>query len=349
MLTRFHKILIAMLVVQLGLAVVMLTRSDDAAAKKPEPVLASFDAAKVTKLAVFAKDGAKPAIELAKQGSSWVAASSFDYPVTESKVSDLLASLAKMSAASPIATQASRQKQLRVDDAEFERKLVITADGKDTVLFVGGPAGARRTAVRLGGDSRVFAVSGLNTWSIGSEPRDWVDTSYVKVGKDEVAKVTIEHDGTTTDLERDGDHWKANIGSSPIVLAGGETLDTAAIDRLVDAASSIELSAPADPKRDAAKPTATITITRKAQTGTSSAPVIVDMIADGSSYWAHDRALTRAVLVDKARLSEVVEVTRDKLVKKPEPPAKQEAVKAPLKTLDSPTHARQGQPDRVPH
>ena len=327
MLTRFHKALIALLVVQLGLAIVMLTRGNDSAAGKPQPVLAAFDAAKVTKLAVFAKDGTKPAIELTKQGSGWVLASGFDYPVTDSKVSDLLASIAKMSATSPIATQASRHKQLRVDDGEFERKLVITADGKEITLFVGGQSGARRTAVRVGGDSRVYAVGGLQAWSIGSEPRDWIDTSYVKVGKDDIAKVTIEHDGTTLDLERDGDHWKASIGGAPITLAAGESLDTQAVDRAVDAVSSIDLASPGDPKRDAAKPTATITITRKAQAGTSAAPVLIDVIADGSSYWVHDRASPRAAMVDKSRLSDAVELTRDKLVMKTEPAAKPEASK----------------------
>ena len=327
MLSRLHKILSGLLAAQIALAVVMLTRGDDTAAHKPEPLLAGFDAAKVTKLEVFAKDGTKPAVALAKQGSSWVLASSFDYPALDSKVNDLLASVAKLAADAPIATQASRQKQLRVDDTDFERKLVITADGKATTLFVGSSAGARRSAVRIGGDSRVYAVGSLTAWSIGGEPRDWVDTSYVKVGKDELAKVTIEHDGSTIELERDGDHWKAAIGGTPIALGSGESLDTAMIDRIVDAASSIDLASPADPKRDASKPTATITLQRKAQTGSSPAPVLIDVIADGASFWVHDRASARAAIVDKGRLADVVEANRDKLVKKPEPPAKPEASK----------------------
>ena len=95
MFTRFHKILIALLVVQLALAVVMLTRNDDSVPSRPEPVLAGFDAAAVTKIAVFAKSGDKPAVELAKQGTSWVVASSFQYPADATKVGDLLAALAE--------------------------------------------------------------------------------------------------------------------------------------------------------------------------------------------------------------------------------------------------------------
>ncbi|MGE5182884.1 MAG: DUF4340 domain-containing protein [Acidobacteriota bacterium] len=330
MLTRFHKILIGLLAVQLALAVVMLTRSDDTGARKAQPLLAGFDAAKVTKVEVVAKADGKP-IDLARQGTSWVVASSFDYPVRDTKVNDLLASLAKAAADAPIATQASRHKQLHVDDGEFERKLVLTLDGKPLTIYIGTSAGARRTAVRLGGDARVYAVSGLDAWSIGDKPRDWVDTRYLEVKKDDIQKLTIDHDGSSLELERDGDHWKAALAGKPIELAKGETLDTAAIDRIVDAAAAIDLSSPADPKRDASKPTATLTITRKAAASTP-APVIVDLIADGSSYWVHDRASPRAVLADKSRLDDVVGAARDKLVKKPEPaaaPAKPQAAKQP--------------------
>ena len=177
MLTRFHKVLIAALAVQLILAVIVLTRGDDSAALKEHPLIAGFDAAKVTRLQVFAgdsnkadagkPDAAKP-IDLVKRDTSWVLASGFDYPVEQKKVDDVLSPIAKLAAAAPIATQAGRHKQLKVADTDFERKLVITAGGKDVTLFIGGPAGARRTAVRLGGDDRVYAVSGLTAFAVGS-------------------------------------------------------------------------------------------------------------------------------------------------------------------------------------
>ncbi len=343
MFTRVHKILAAVFVVQAVLAAILLTRRDDATANKAELIVAGLDAASVTQLAVYAKDGTKPAVTLAKRGDKWVVSSSFDYPVAEAKVSDVLASIVKMSAAAPIATQPSRHKQLRVDDTGFERKLVITASGGETAVLLGTQAGSRRTAVRRGGDARVFAVSGLSTWSIGSEPRDWVDTDYVKVRADEVEKVTIERDGVKNELAREGTQWKATLAGAPIKLAAGETVDSAAIQRVVNAATSIDLQTPGDPKRDASKPTATITIDRKpaqigqtAQTGSaaalgsgaaaaSQAPVVVDVIADGESYWVRDRASSTAVMVDKNRLSEVVELSRDKLVTKPSPEPKPDA------------------------
>ena len=121
---------------------------------------------------------------LVKRDTSWVLASGFDYPVEQTKVTDVLSPIAKLAAAAPIATQASRHKQLHVADDDFERKLVITADGKDLTLFIGGFAGTRRTAVRIGGDDRVYAVAGLSASTAGSEARQWIDTAYVKVPRD---------------------------------------------------------------------------------------------------------------------------------------------------------------------
>jgi len=357
MLTRFHKILIAALAVQLVLAVIVLTRGDDSAALKEHAIVPGFDAAKVTRIQVFSSATGKP-IDLVKKDaakdSSWVLASGFDYPVESAKVNDLLSPIVKLAAAAPIATQSSRHVQLHVADTDFERKLVITAGGKDLTLYIGSPAGTRRTAVRVVGDDKssqdkVYAVTGFSPAVAGSEPRQWVDTSYLKIPKDEIGKLVVSRDDKTVEVARPApaepagsgsatgsgsaagsaappsppaaEHWNVTIGGAPISLAAGESIDQAAIDRILGQVAAIDLSSPADPKRDAGKPTATITIERKATGGATPAPTVLDVIADGTAYWVHDRSSPRAVLVDKARLDEVLGVERDKLVKKPPPPA----------------------------
>ena len=321
MLTRFHQILIAALVVQLGLAGYMLTRSDDTAAQKSQPLLPGFDAAKVTKLAVT---GSGKSVSLAKVGDTWVVSSAFDYPVEASKISDALAPLAKLAAAAPIATQQSRAKQLRVADDDFEKKVVVTVDGKDVTLYVGQPAGMRRTAVRLAGSDDVYAVS-LQSWQYGVEPRDWVDNSYVNVPEDDIAKITVAKDGHTAELDH-GDKWTVSIDGAPVKETDKETFDDGAVSRMVMAASRVQLDTPADPKRDASHPTATITIERKPKKDQTVAPVVLDVIFDAGMYWVKDRSLGRAATVDKSRIDELVNVSRDKLVmKKPEPAKPAEA------------------------
>ena len=324
MLTRLHKILIALLAVQIVLAIVVLVRGDDTGVIAEHTILASFDAAKVTRLQVWG-DGAKQPVDLQKKGDHWVVASSYDYPVDTSKIDAVLGPIAKMKAEAPIATQKTRHAQLHVADDQFDRKLVITMDGKDTTLYLGGSAGLRRTAVRIGGDDRVYAASDVTAWTAGAQASAWVDPEYLKIPEDEIAKVTIEHAGTQTELAKDDAKdktaWTVSIGGAPVKLAAGESLDTAGIEKVVNDLSTIEMDGPADPKRDAGQPTAVVTIERKATGATSQAPTVLDIVEDGDSYWVHERGTNRAADVGKSRLIDVVEVTRDKLVKAPAPPA----------------------------
>src|SRR3569623_1552937 len=139
MLTRFHKIMIVLLAAQVGLAVVTLTRGDDAAPLKEHPLLAHFDAAAVTRVQIATKTG-KP-IDLVKRGTGWVIASGFDHPVPAAKIDGLLAPIAKLAAAAPVATLAARYLQRHVADDVFDRMLVVTARGMYTTLYIGGPVG----------------------------------------------------------------------------------------------------------------------------------------------------------------------------------------------------------------
>ena len=300
MLTKFHKILLGVLAVQIALAVMLFARGGEEGAVKEQPLLPGFDAAKVTRVQVLAAGEAKP-VDLVKKGSGWVLASSFDYPADTAKIEALLAPLAKLAAAEPVATQAARHKQLKVADGEFERKLTITANGKDTTLFLGAPAGLRRNALRFAGSDDVYGVSGLSPYSAPAEPHMWVDQHYLSLPKDQVAKVTVKRADATIDFtQTDDGKWTATFDGGPV--------------------DPVDSDAPADPRRDAAAPTATIGVELKAKPGTSAAPIVIDAIVDGDKVWVHQRALDRAVTVDKSRM-DAATVDRAKLVKAPTPAA----------------------------
>lgn len=345
MLTRFHKILIGLLVVQIGLAVYTSSRGEHAAPAREKPLLVGYDAGAVTRLQVQASGGGAP-IDLVKRDAGWVLASQFDYPADATKVSDALGALGRMAAAEPIATRAGRHHQLEVDDATFQRKLIVTAGGKDRTVYLGGPAGARRIAVRTDGD-RVYAVAGLSTYTFGADARSWIDPAYVKIAKDDVARLTVTRGAGKLEVARapappapaanPGEPppppppatWTVTLDGAPIALATGETLDTAAIDTLLDRATNVQLSAPADPARPAPTPTATITIERNASGTTTPAPTVIDVVADGDGYWVHERGAARAARVDEANLDGVLTATRATFVKAPAPPTPPPAPGAP--------------------
>ena len=346
MLTKTNKILLALLAVQLLLAAFVLVRSDDNVVLKEQPLLAGFDAAAVTKLQIYSAGKDKP-VELVKRGAEWVIASHFDYPADPVKVEAALSPIAKLAAAEPVATTASRHKQLRVADAEFDRKLVVTAGGRDTTIFVGGSAGLRRNAVRIGGSEDVYGVAGVSASAFGTAAREWVKGEYYKTETADITKVVIQKGDKSVELDRTpppaagsaagsgsgtgsgvvppppGETpWKAVVDGQPVTLAAGESLDTFAINTIVGDVATIDAS-PADPKRDASKPLATITIHRKGGTD------VLDVLDADPEYWVKQRGSERATLVDKDRLRTVLEAARDKLVTKAAAPGSGSAAPPP--------------------
>jgi hypothetical protein len=335
--TRLNKILVALLAVQVVLAIVLLSRDRGETVARLEPLTASFEAAKVSRIQVFAKRDktatgeAKPGVDLVKKGDTWVVGNAFEYPVDAERIEKLLKSVSGLQSRGAIATSAARHPQLGVADGVYERKVVITAGSTDHVLFIGGPAGTQRTAVRVGSSADVHAVPSrdLSAWSVDAEPRGWVDTGYFTIGKSDIAAVTIKTARGVVELDHASGSWQVAENGAPIKLAAGESIDSAGIDGLVNKLTRIDLAAPADPARDASAPTATITIRPKAPVTdadagavSAAAPAerVLDVVADGERYWVRERGNARAVLVDKFGLEGLVDITRDKLVKKPAPP-----------------------------
>ncbi|HWO23582.1 MAG TPA: DUF4340 domain-containing protein [Kofleriaceae bacterium] len=366
MLTRFHKILLGLLALQIVLVAVTFLRGGKPELAKDKPLFTGLDAAKVTRVRLFASGAEKPGVDLVKKGADWVVASHSDYPADAAKVKGLIEPLAKIAASDPIATSPARHKQLRVADRDFDRKIVLDVEGAgEKTLVIGNPVGSRRTAIRIGGDA-VYAATDVSFFV--AEPAGFVSTKYVDIPVAEVERLAIQRDQHMIEIWRSfppapapgagaagagsgsagsaaappapapaplGDvtagagsgsaggatalpPWNVAIDGTPVKLAPGESLDTEEIDRIVGQAASIELRAPADPKRDATKPTATLTIHRKG----AEQPVVLTVVADGdTTYWVHQQGHKHAIVVNQGVIIGAVTADRDKLVKKPPAPA----------------------------
>lgn len=315
MLTRTHKILLGLLALQIALFALTVLGGGEPALVKARPLLPELDAAKVTRVRLFGDGAEKPGVELVKKGDAWIVASHFDHPADPAKVQGLLEPLARIAAGDPIATSASRHKQLRVADPGFDRKLVLDVEGGgERTLHIGSPVGARRTAIRVGGDA-VHAATDVP--SFVAEPAGFVETRYVDVPRAEIERIAIRREQRLIELAPVSEAWTATIDGEAVKLAPGEELDAAAIERLIGQIAAIDLRAPGDPKRDASQATAAITLHRKGV----EQPISLDVVADGESYWVRQQGVAHAAVVDKAQLADAVGIDRDKLVKAPGEPA----------------------------
>jgi hypothetical protein len=290
------------------------------------------------------KTGGKPSIELVKKGEAWVLASHFDYPVETQKVTDVLDKIEGMRSRAPIASGKARQKQLEVADDSYQRKVVVTTGGKDTTFYVGAGAGQRQVSVRIAGSDEIHGVTGLTAYGVSAEPSAWVDTGYVDVQPDRVASFDVVNSKGSFHFEQGEDKaWKASTGGQPITPPAGMELAKGEIDKLVNRATKIYLAEPADAKRALDKPLATVTLRIKPEpvppalgeeegeeegaadagaaesvsTAESEERVIEIAASDKKDrYYVREKGRAQAVLVDALSITDLTEVSGDRLVQK---------------------------------
>jgi hypothetical protein len=346
---RTNRILAGALLVQVALAVVVFVKHDDARIGKLEPLLEGLEAEKVDRVRVFDawppakadEEGApkkevkpdQPAIELVKRGSDWQLASHHDYPADGSKVNELLEKVTAIRTRGPLASGKTRQKQLEVADDSYQRKLVITAGGKDVTLYVGASAGARQTSVRLAGSDEVHGASGLSAFAVGATPAAWIDTAYFKVEKDQIASVEVTNQNGTFSLEPGADGaWTVELNGKPVAVPAGQEIDKDLVDRMVNRIASLSMSEPGDPKRTIDKPQVTVTVRMKSEpppAGPDGGPPAVsqpgqEYTIDIGESGEKDKSFVKvrggkhAALVNTLSVTDLVELSATKVVRKHE-------------------------------
>ncbi len=346
---RTNRILAGLLGVQVLLALLVFIRKDDNRIGKLEPLIDGLSADNVQRIRVFdsypparqegdevKKTGGKdqPVVELVKRGSDWQLASHYDYPADASKVTDLVDKLIAIRTRGPMASGKARQKQLEVADDDYQRKLVITAGGKDITLYVGASAGARQTSVRLAGSNDVHGAAGLSTFAIGNAPDAWIDASYFKVEKEQIASIEVSNQNGTFTLEpaAAGGGWTVEMNGKPVEVPAGQEIDKEYLDRVVSRVSSMIMSEPGDPKKNIDKPNVTVVVQMKAPQAAGGADGGPPATSQPGSEYTIDigesgkkdeafvkvRGSPHAALMHSLSLSELSEMSGSKLVKKHE-------------------------------
>ncbi len=343
---RTNRILAGALLVQLLLAILIFVTHDDATIGKLEPFLAGVEAEKVDRIRVFdawppakGEEGAdqkdkkpdKPAVELVKRGSDWQLASHFDYPADGDKVKELVDKLTAIRTRGALASGKTRQKQLEVADDNYQRKVIITAGGKDVTLYVGASAGARQTSVRLAGSDEVHGASGLSAFAVGASASSWIDTAYFKIEKEQIASVEVTNQHGTFNLEPGaGGAWSVELNGKPVDVPAGQEIDKDLVDRMVNRIATLTMSEPGDPKRSVDKPQVTVTVRMKSEpapAGPDGGPPAVS--APGQEYtldfaeagvkdksFVKLRGSQHAALVNALSVTDLVELSASKVVRK---------------------------------
>ncbi len=168
----------AVLAVQLVLAAVVNLTGEDFGIFEAEETLLSFDKNAVASLQI---DSDTDSVVLKKQAGQWLLPENGDMPASQRDVEQLLDKLAALEKGWPVADTRGAAKRFRVDEAQFERKLVLVSnDDVRTTLFVGSSPGFRKVYVRLAGEDEIYAVD-FSTWEANAKADDWIDQDLLSI------------------------------------------------------------------------------------------------------------------------------------------------------------------------
>lgn len=177
------------MLMQIALAVALLTNRDRLSDYAESQNLLAFDSAKVDGIVLESGEADDGPVELRRGESGWTTAAGF--PADTDRIDRLLADLESLERRIAVATTEASAKRLKVAKSSFERHLRLTGDGETLAEFyVGSGAGAGRAHVRVAGQDAIYAVA-LGIYQLPVSIADWQDKTVLQFESGEVARVAL--------------------------------------------------------------------------------------------------------------------------------------------------------------
>lgn len=321
---RHHQVLAGILVVQIILSVLVFWPKS-AATGVSEPLFPNLKADDIVALNITDAEG--KSIGLKKVSGNWILPEADDYPAKADKITPLLDKIVGLTTGRLVTRTEASHKRLRVSPNDFVRRIEFeTADGTKRILYLGSSPSYGATHFRVEGQSETYLTNALSTWETNATATAWVDSLYLNVPQDKIAKMTLENsNGKLTFTKNDQGKW------TMAELAAGETLDEAKVTSLIQRAASINMIKPLGKKDQAAygmdKPQAVVTF----ETGDKTITLRVGAKdpAD-NTYVILSSESPYYVRVSEYTVKDLVEKKRDDFLQVPPTPTPApEATKAP--------------------
>ncbi len=312
---RILKVLAALLVVQVALAVVTWWPRGSGEVEVHPLVDLSADAVDRVVISGDPKATTKrDPVELVKKDGQWVIASKDDFPADPAKVRELVQRFTEARVGRPIATRPTSHAALEVAEDTHKRKVVLGA-GSESVTLLVGSATSRSVHVRRADQDDVYRLKGFSVWSIADQPRSYWDPKVLDLDPETVTSLHIRGPKGDFELVRDGadQPWRLSDQQE------GEELDTEAVDRLVRKAATLRM---VEPVAREAKPEHGLdegvvvewTVTEDDQTRSGS--YRIGATEEYRTYVQPEGGWV--VQVSKSAVKDLVDATRDGLLKKDE-------------------------------
>ncbi len=276
-LSRSNLLLLALVVIQAGLAAFMLWPRSTVG-EAGVPLLGELEASAISGLTIV--EGAQE-IGFEKAGSDWAVAGTGGFLTNEdsdgvNKVAAALEKLVAIDGNRLVTKTPSSHKRLQVAEDDFVRKVTVSTAEGDQTLYIGSSAGSGATHVRLDGSDEAYLTNEISSFEFSTTATSWIDTQYFSLASDEVTAFTLENGNGTFVFEREDADAEGTPGSWLLVdLAADEALDQAKVDTLVNQATNLRMTKPVSKEEDPAygldNAVATVTFTVQ-ETGEDAEP-----------------------------------------------------------------------------
>jgi len=138
---------------------------------------------------------------LQKTADGWILPEHFSALADADKIKQLLATLEGMDRPWPVAKTADAGKRFKVDEQDFERKLVFRGkDGVMATLLLGSSPGFRKVHSRLSGEQEIYDIP-FSTYQVSCKSQDWIDHGVLQLKPEEISAISFadfkltRHDG----------------------------------------------------------------------------------------------------------------------------------------------------------
>jgi hypothetical protein len=313
-----NQILVAVLVVQLALAVFVFWPRATASSGSGESLFPDLQADPIVALTITDANG--QSIDLAKVGDGWVLPNADDYPAEADRVSDLLTTIAGLKTNRLVTQTSTSLKRLGVAADDFQRLIEFRlADGTEHRLYLGTQPSYSASHVRADDETFVYLASNLSATNAGVNATSWVSADYVSLPREEAAAVTVENANGRLEFVKEGDTW------TMAGLAPGETADETAVNTLVNKALYTSLLRPlGKEEKDSyglGQPSAVVTVQTHSDSGDETYTLWVGAKdEEANAYVVKSSSSEYYVLVSQYSVNDFVEKGHEDLLQLPPTP-----------------------------
>jgi hypothetical protein len=138
-------------------------------------------------------DSAGNLVSLEKQGEKWVLPLQDNFPVNSESIQELVEKLATIRDNRLVTRSEASHNRLSISDENFERKVEITIDGKEEIIYFGSSPATGNIHFRLNGKAEVYLTNALTSAQISPSITSWVDTVIFQISNDSVKRIEISN------------------------------------------------------------------------------------------------------------------------------------------------------------